>query len=149
MSVTNKIVANIKKTNVSVNSFLNSSNVVCIDTSTNRIGINTKTPRYSIDISGTDPNNLIYVNKLIIGTIAIIKDISCQNNIDASSAVIKYINYTTVSGNIINSRKINTISAEILDLSISNLALINLKTKIFENSFLTSFSTLNQVCTKK
>ena len=87
MSVTNKIVANIKKTNVSVNSFLNSSNVVCIDTSTNRIGINTKTPRYSIDISGTDPNNLIYVNKLIIGTIAIIKDISCQNNIDASSAV--------------------------------------------------------------
>ena len=137
MSVTNKIVANIKKTNVSVNSFLNSSNVVCIDTSTNRIGINTKTPRYSIDISGTDPNNLIYVNKLIIGTIAIIKDISCQNNIDASSAVIKYINYTTVSGNIINSRKINTISAEILDLSISNLALINLKTKIFEASNIT------------
>ena len=134
MSLTNKIVANIKKTHVSINNFLNTTNVVCIDTSTNRIGINTKTPRYSIDICGTDPTNLIYVNKLVIGNNAIIKDISCLNNIDASSAIIKHISYTTISGNKITSRNINTISAEILDLSISSLALVNLKTKMLESS---------------
>jgi hypothetical protein len=134
MSLTNKIVANIKKTHVSVNSFLNSDNVVCIDTSNNRIGINTKTPRYSIDIIGTDPTNLIYANKLVIGNNAIIKDISCQNNIDASSAIIKHISYTTISGSTVNSRQIKTISAEIFDLSISNLALINLRTRVIESS---------------
>lgn len=66
MSFTNKIVANIKKTEADVNSFVNTSNVVCIDTSNNRIGINTRTPRFSIDISGTGPNNIIYVDKLMI-----------------------------------------------------------------------------------
>jgi len=64
MSLTNKIVANIKKTDADVNSFVNTTNVVCIDTSNNRIGINTKNPRYSIDIIGTGPNNMISVNKL-------------------------------------------------------------------------------------
>ena len=119
MSLTNKIVANIKKTNADVNSFVDTSNVVCIDTSNNRIGINTKRPRYSIDIVGTNPTNLIYVNRLEVGANANIKDISCLNKIDASSAFIRYINYVTLSGNIINSNKLFTVSAEILDLSIN------------------------------
>jgi len=125
-SLTNKIVANIKKTNADVNSFVDTSNVVCIDTSNNRIGVNTKRPRYSIDIVGTEPTNLIYVNKLEVGANANIRDISCLNNIDASSALIKYINYTNISGSSITSKSINTISAEILDLSISKLVLKDL-----------------------
>ena len=109
MSLTNKIVANIKKTNADVKSFVDTSNVVCIDTSNNRIGINTKTPRYSIDIIGTSPSNLIYVNKLEVGASASIRDISCLNNIDASSASIKYINYTNISGDNINSNSLTNI----------------------------------------
>ena len=127
MSLTNKIVANIKKTNVDIDSFLDTNNVVCIDTINNRIGINTKTPSYSIDISGDASTNLINVNNLKIGSLAIIKDISCLNTIDASSAKIKYIAYTSISGVNIISKKITTLSAEIIDLSISNLSLKTLK----------------------
>jgi hypothetical protein len=136
MSLTNKIVANIKKTNTDVNSFVNTSNVVCIDTCNNRIGVNTKNPRYSIDIVGTDPTNLIYVNKLQVGASASIRDISCLNKIDASSAVIKYINFTNISGTSITTKSINTISAEILDLTISKLVLNELRTNILDASYL-------------
>lgn len=136
MSLTNKIVANIKKTNTDVNSFVNTSNVVCIDTCNNRVGINTKNPRYSIDIVGTDPTNLIYVNKLQVGANASIRDISCLNKIDASSAAIKYINYTNISGNSITTKSINTISAEIIDLTISKLVLNELRTNILDASYL-------------
>jgi hypothetical protein len=135
-SLTNKIVANIKKTNADVNSFVDTSNVVCIDTSNNRIGVNTKRPRYSIDIVGTEPTNLIYVNKLEVGANANIRDISCLNNIDASSALIKYINYTNISGSSITSKSINTISAEILDLSISKLVLKDLSAINLDVSYL-------------
>lgn len=135
-SLTNKIVANIKKTNADVNSFVDTSNVVCIDTSNNRIGVNTKRPRYSIDIIGTEPTNLIYVNKLEVGANANIRDISCLNNIDASSALIKYINYTNISGSSITSKSINTISAEILDLSISKLVLKDLSAINLDVSYL-------------
>lgn len=136
MSLTNKIVANIKKTNADVNSFVDTSNVVCIDTSNNRIGINTKRPRYSIDIVGTDLTNLIYVNRLEVGANANIKDISCLNKIDASSASIRYINYVTLSGNIINSNKLFTVSAEILDLSINKLVLDKLNANTLDASYL-------------
>jgi hypothetical protein len=52
MSLTNKIVANIKKTDADVNTFVNTTNVVCIDTSNNRIGINRATlPTGTLDIS--------------------------------------------------------------------------------------------------
>ena len=136
MSLTNKIVANIKKTDADVNSFVNTTNVVCIDTSNNRIGINTKTPRYSIDIIGTGPNNMISVNKLLIENIAIIKDISCLNNIDASSARLQHINYTTISGNSIISKAIVTISANIIDLSISRLKLNDLSATNIDASYL-------------
>jgi len=136
MSLTNKIVANIKKTNTDVNSFVNTSNVVCIDTCNNRIGVNTKNPRYSIDIVGTDPTNLIYVNRLQVGASASIRDISCLNKIDASSAAIKYINYTNISGTSITTKSINTISAEIIDLTISKLVLNELRTNILDASYL-------------
>jgi len=136
MSLTNKIVANIKKTDADVRSFVNTTNVVCIDTSNNRIGINTKNPRYAIDISGIGPTNLIYVNKLEVGNSASIRDISCLNNIDASSATIKNINYTNISGSLITTKNINTISAEIFDLSISKLALKDFSAVNIDASYL-------------
>ena len=136
MSLTNKIVANIKKTDADVRSFINTTNVVCIDTSNNRIGINTKNPRYSIDISGSGPTNLIYVNRLEVGASAIIKDISCLNNIDASSASLKNIDYITLSGDRINSKRLITISAEIFDLSISKLKLNDLSAINLDASYL-------------
>lgn len=136
MSLTNKIVANIKKTNADVKSFVDTSNVVCIDTSNNRIGINTKTPRYSIEIIGTSPSNLIYVNKLEVGASASIRDISCLNNIDASSASLRKLNFITLSGDNINSNSLTTISANILDLSISRLTLKDLSTINLDASYL-------------
>jgi hypothetical protein len=140
MSLTNKIVANIKKTDADVNTFVNTTNVVCIDTSNNRIGINTKTPRYSIDIIGSGPSNMISVNNLLIENIAIIKDISCLNNIDASSARLQHIDYTTISGNSIISKAIVTISANIIDLSISRLKLNDLSVTNIDVSYLRVFN---------
>ena len=54
-SITNKLIANIKQVQPTTNlsNFVNSNNVICIDSSNNRIGINTKDPEYSIDISGS------------------------------------------------------------------------------------------------
>ena len=135
-SLTNKIVANIKKTNADVNSFVNTNNVVCIDTSNNRIGINTRTPRYSIDISGLGPTNVIYVNKMIVSDNATIGDISCTNNIDASGAFIRHINYTSISGSTIKSKQLITISAEIVDLCINNIRLNTLAAYRIDSSLI-------------
>ena len=135
MSLTNKIVANIKKTNVDIDSFLDTNNVVCIDTSNNRIGINTKTPRYSIDINGTGSNDLINVNKINIENLAIIKDISCLDTLEASNILLNNLNFATISGNIINSNNI-TASAEIFDLSISSLLLNDLTSNTIDTSYL-------------
>ena len=45
---------------------------ICIDTSTNRIGINTLTPEYAIDICNSYPNNYQYIRtpRLIISDIS-------------------------------------------------------------------------------
>ena len=77
-SLTNKIIANIKQTSNNQNNFINSENVICIDSSNNRLGINTKTPQYSIDISGTNDNNKIRANSLLINNLGIISEISCN-----------------------------------------------------------------------
>ncbi len=136
MSLTNKIVANIKKTNVDIDSFLDTNNVVCIDTSNNRIGINTKTPRYSIDINGNGSNDLINVNKINIENLAIIKDISCLDTLEANNILLNNLNFATISGNIINSNNIITASAEIIDLSISSLLLNDLTSNTIDTSYL-------------
>jgi hypothetical protein len=56
MSTLNKLIANVKKSSSIVDNtnFLNGEKIVCIDTSNNRIGINTIYPQCSIDISGDD-----------------------------------------------------------------------------------------------
>ena len=133
MSITNKLVANIKQTNVDITRFTDTNNVICIDTCNNRIGINTKTPRYSIDICGT--NGKIFVSNLevaqnanfftISGTTINCVDGSFTRNLDTS-----FINFKTISGSLIRATTIsgNTIfgiCGNIIDLSGTNIKLSN------------------------
>ena len=133
MSITNKLVANIKQTNVDITKFTDTNNVICIDTCNNRIGINTKTPRYSIDICGT--NGRIFVSNLdvaqnanfftISGTTINCVDGSFTRNLDTS-----FINFKTISGSLIRATTIsgNTIfgiCGNIIDLSGTNIKLSN------------------------
>lgn len=133
MSITNKLVANIKQTNVDIGKFTDTNNVICIDTCNNRIGINTKTPRYSIDICGT--NGRIFVSNLevaqnanfftISGTTINCVDGSFTRNLDTS-----FINFKTISGSLIRATTIsgNTIlgiCGNIIDLSGTNITLSN------------------------
>lgn len=128
MSITNKLVANIKQTDVDISKFTDTNNVICIDTSNNRIGINTKTPRYSIDICGI--NNKIFVSNLevaqnasffsISGTTINCLDGSFARNLDTS-----FINFKTISGSLIRATTILGISGAIVDLSGTNIKLSN------------------------
>ena len=98
-SLTNKIIANIKSVTKDISrSFINSENVICIDSSNNRIGINTKTPQYSIDISGSDSINALNTYDLWVRNIAHFETIS-SNIIDTSSINLSGGIYITLSGN--------------------------------------------------
>lgn len=131
MSITNKLVANIKQTQVDINKFTDTNNVICIDTCNNRIGINTKTPRYSIDICGI--NGKIFVSNLevaqsasfftISGTSINCIDGSFTRNLDTS-----FINFKTISGSLIKATTISGfniigICGDIIDLSGTNIKL--------------------------
>lgn len=107
-SVTNKLVANIKQaSDVSTNLFTG-TNVVCIDTSNRRIGIDTKTPTWSIDISGVEPYNGVKCHNL---------DIS--GKADISYALIKSLKAPTISANNVNISfiYINELSGNLIDIS--------------------------------
>lgn len=107
-SITNKLVANIKQaTDVSTN-FFTGTNVVCIDTSNRRIGIDTKTPTWSIDISGVEPYNGVKCHNL---------DIS--GKADISYAVIKDLRAPIISGDNVNISFIyvNELSGNLIDIS--------------------------------
>lgn len=150
-SITNQIIANIKKTstNFKNSSFTNSENVVCIDTSLNRIGINKKNPIYSIDISGERDHHAIRVHRSInnygiINTIssnfidtqdlsAIVIDVSYQkfkllsgHTIDISLLLVSDIsmsnsilNIPTIESETINSNKLNASIIEVSNLKVS------------------------------
>lgn len=130
-SVTNKLVANIKQaSNVSTN-FFTGTNVVCIDTSNRRIGIDTKTPTWSIDISGDSSYNGVKCHNLDISGRADIsyaeinflktptitaEDINISNGyfkkIDASLIDISEVIFNSISGDFIYSN--NTISGNFI-----------------------------------
>tara|TARA_Y100001970_G_scaffold169083_1_gene206751 strand:- start:579 stop:2339 length:1761 start_codon:yes stop_codon:yes gene_type:complete len=128
-SITNQIVANIKRTSTNFNShnFTNSENVVCIDTSFNRIGINRKNPEYSIDISGdiNDISSAIRVNNLHIKRYAKINEISnnkletidlCATNLD-----ISYIQFNLISGDTIDISFLITNDISCVDICCNNI----------------------------
>ena len=107
-SITNKLVANIKQaTDVSKN-FFRGTNVVCIDTSNRRIGIDTKTPTWSIDISGVESYNGVKCHNL---------DIS--GKADISYALINFLKTPTISAEDINISFIyvNELSGNLIDIS--------------------------------
>ena len=135
-SITNQIVANIKSTSSNFNSFnfVNSENVVCIDTSNNRIGINRKNPVYSIDISGDSSHNAIRVNNLHITNLAKIEEISCSrldtdeffvNLMDASNLTFKLISGDIIDVSFLIVRDISIAKLAILDLSCNFMDISN------------------------
>ena len=107
-SVTNKLVANIKQANDMTTNFFTGTNVVCIDTSNRRIGIDTKTPTWSIDISGVESYNGVKCHNL---------DIS--GKADISYAVINFLKAPIISGDDVNISFIyvNELSGNLIDIS--------------------------------
>ena len=143
MSITNKLIANIKQTNVDVTRFTDTNNVICIDTSNNRLGINTKTPRYAIDICGI--NSKIFVENLEVVKNANLFTISANtisvNTISANTITcndasftrildVSFINVKTISGSLIKGLTLsgNTILGRygiIRDISAHNIIISN------------------------
>lgn len=131
MSITNKLVANIKQTQVDINKFTDTNNVICIDTCNNRIGINTKTPRYSIDICGI--NGKIFVSNLEVSQTASFNTISgtsinCVDGSFVRNLDTSFINFKTISGSLIRATTISGfniigICGNIIDLSGTNIKL--------------------------
>lgn len=107
-SITNKLVANIKQASDVSKNFFRGTNVVCIDTSNRRIGIDTKTPTWSIDISGVESYNGVKCHNL---------DIS--GKADISYAVINFLKTPTISAEDINISFIyvNELSGNLIDIS--------------------------------
>lgn len=128
-SITNQIVANIKRTSTNFNShnFTNSENVVCIDTSFNRIGINRKNPEYSIDISGdiNDISSAIRVNNLHIKRYAKINEISNNKletiDLSATNLDISYIQFNLISGDTIDISFLITNNISCVDICSNNI----------------------------
>ena len=108
-SITNRLIGNIKQTTVNNGAaFTNSNNVICIDSSTNRIGINTRDPNYSIDICGNSSNHGIRCENIYVNNIELSNDLSynrlmghtiCGTNVFVDFIDISDCIYTTLSGN--------------------------------------------------
>ena len=137
-SITNQIVANIKRTSTNFNShnFTNSENVVCIDTCFNRIGINRKNPEYSIDISGdiNDISSAIRVNNLHIKRYAKIFEISTNKletiDFSAINLDISYLTFNLISGETIDISYLKT-----NDISVNKLFIPDLSTQYLDVSY--------------
>jgi len=134
-SITNQIVANIKKTSTNFNShsFVNSENVVCIDTKINRIGINRKTPLYSIDISGDTSDNAIRVHNLHINNLAKINEISC-NRVDTEIFTVNEMDVSSLSFNLLTGKSIDMSFLIAHDISTSKLFVPELSSNNFNVS---------------
>ena len=129
-NIINKIVANVKQTSETTNNYINSNNIVCIDTSNNRIGINTKYPRYSIDVSNSSSlnNENITIFTPILQTISgIITNIDSSNiicNNQMTSTNLTVTNNTVLSnlaiGSIDFSNQTTTSQSIILEIGSNN-----------------------------
>ena len=131
-SLTNKIIANIKQTSNNQNNFINSENVICIDSSNNRLGINTKTPQYSIDISGTNDNNKIRANSLLINNLGIISEISC-NKLETTDLSIN--NIVDISLGLFDKLKGKTIDVQNINIDHIDITNVYIPTISCENFF--------------
>lgn len=93
MSSVNSSINNLIGTfaSVDVGSYENPNNFVCIDTSNNRIGINTLYPQYSIDVSGSSPTDGIITTKLIATD-----EVSFNNLLKIKSTNLSFIDISHV-----------------------------------------------------
>lgn len=143
-SITNKLIANIKQANLtgSTNNFINSDHVICIDSSNNRIGINTRNPEFSIEISGSTLNHGLKASYLVIDNSANINEISSNkirinDELSANKIDVSNLIFNEISGNIIYA---NTISAGSIKISILELPDISINDICVNNlTILTSF----------
>ena len=96
----NKIVSAINSASQDYTYSPPSNNLICIDTSNNRIGINTLDPLCSLHISGGDIRaNNIYVNNIVSNSLRTL--VSSSVNVGGSLSV-DYVNSNNVNSNAIN-----------------------------------------------
>lgn len=126
-SLTNKIIANIKQSTNNSENFYNTENVICIDSSFIRFGINTKNPQYAIDVSGDDNVSIINSKNLIVTNLGTIK------NIDSSKAYItdlsvnildisSFCSFYEISGIVANINTLNANSSYISEFSANSIS---------------------------
>jgi hypothetical protein len=161
-SITNKIIANIKKSRIDTNNFIDTENVVSIDSSNVRIGINTKDPQYAIDVSGESAKSWINSKNIniselakiqnISGQFAEIADISSTNIIDISLGRFKLLvgetidvsliiaNVISINDISINEINVNTLTSHeiiyITEISGNNIDVSSIKCNKIETTFL-------------
>jgi len=133
-SVTNKIIANIKRSTFNTNNYINSENVIVIDSSNIRLGINTKNPQYAIDVSGNDFQSIINAKNLIITNKAQINSISCNEinlenftltNLDFSFGYCYSISANDISSYSLHSKNIYSSLINTIDISSNNYIYFN------------------------
>lgn len=132
MSTLNKLIANVQKSSSQINNenFLNNRNIVCIDTSNNRIGINTIYPKFSIDISGEDAK---------LKT----RDLEATGNSIFNTIDINTINTDNIICN--NNIKTKSISSDIIDCSINLIIKPNCSI-LYESSNTLDMKNANIIC---
>ena len=128
-SITNKLITNLNQVSDISKNMLKGSNVICIDTSNRRIGIDTKNPKWSIDISGDGSYNGIKCHNLdICGTAEIsngifydLRSITISGNIlDISHGYFKKIDLSLLDVSTIQCLDISVNKIERSDLIVSN-----------------------------
>tara|TARA_B100001175_G_C19442606_1_gene607053 strand:- start:194 stop:1321 length:1128 start_codon:yes stop_codon:yes gene_type:complete len=160
----NKVITAVQQ--LSNNAILDdTSNVVCIDTQYNRIGVKTSNPDYEIDVSGTIQTNSLYFknntnthqitydgNFLIFNdSIYINNDISVNNNIECTLLKTPNISSTNIdiSDAIISKATITdltSISINVTDISVTNILEVNtINSKDFANIISFSDCSLNSI----
>jgi len=150
-SLTNKIIANIKQSTNNSENFYNTENVICIDSSFVRFGINTKNPQYAIDVSGDNNASIINSKNLITTNLGTIKNIDSSkayitdlsvNIIDISS----FCSFYEISGITANINTLNANSSYISEISANSISCdyLNIKYDICgDNLQVNSITTTN------
>ena len=140
-SLTNQIIANIKKTadNFNTSSYINSENVVCIDSSENRIGINTKFPEYAIHISGDTIQDSVFTRDIYARNLVRTEDLSCNNieSIDISTNTF-YTNtglFDELSGTLILTDKVSANDISIAQFFCEDISTIKLDVSNILNAY--------------
>tara|TARA_Y100000389_G_scaffold185514_1_gene204995 strand:+ start:140 stop:1774 length:1635 start_codon:yes stop_codon:yes gene_type:complete len=148
MSSINKIIANVQRTstNLEVANFYNDQRLVTIDSSNNRIGINTLHPKHAIDISYRP---LLDISDLTINTPYLLvnqhanfsKDISCNNadisNLTVNRLITKIIN--------LNNIDVNSVISATSSLSSIDSSNINNQQSITTDSLICNQSNFNSI----